>query len=404
MKADWVPHDTRDEVIDTVNHYAAMTSISAKRFIAWIGISRSKFFNWRERYGKVNEHNALVPRDHWIEPWERQAIIKYYADHMTDGYRRITFMMLDESIVAVSPSTAYRVLSHAGLLKRFNAGVSNKGKGFEQPLVPHQHWHIDISYLNIRGTFFFLCDIIDGASRSIVQWDIREQMREADVEIVLQKAHELYPDAKPRIISDNGPQFIARDFKEYIRIRGMTHVRTSPYYPQSNGKIERFHQTLKGECIRQKTPLSLDGAKSVVSGYIDYYNNQRLHSAIGYITPKDKLMGRADEIHRERDRKLEAARELRKLKRRQQRHQYSTNLTDNRAYAILPIVGETDAGNAGEQPARDSRQDNRRKAVGEGIVFIPSDPPSGIPEIFPMPQKTQYNNSLNPKLEMSKSR
>ena len=387
-----------------MNHYSSMTSIPAKRFIAWIGVSRSKFYNWRERYGKVNEHNALVPRDHWIEPWERQAILNYYAEHMTDGYRRITFMMLDENIVAVSPSTTYRVLSQAGLLKRFHPGKSSKGRGFEQPLVPHEHWHVDISYINIRGTFFFLCDIIDGASRFIVHWDIREQMREADVEIVLQKAHELYPDATPRIISDNGPQFIARDFKEYIRLRGMTHVRTSPYYPQSNGKIERFHQTLKGECIRQKTPLSLDGAKSVVSQYIDYYNNHRLHSAIGYITPKDKLLGRANEIHQERDHKLEMAREVRKLKRRQQKYQQSTILTDNFAYAILPVVGETDAGNAEEQPARDSRLDNRRKAVGEGILFIPSDPPSGIPEIFPMPQKTQNINSLNPKREMSKSR
>jgi len=400
LRADWVPHDTRDEVIDTVNHYASMTSIPAKHFIAWIGINASKFYNWRQRYGKVNEHNALVPRDHWIQLWERQAIIKYYADHITDGYRRITFMMLDENIVAVSPSTTYRVLSQAGLLRRFNPGKSNKGKGFEQPLVPHEHWHIDISYLNIRGTFFFICDIIDGASRSIIHWDIREHMTEADVEIVLQKAHELYPDATPRIISDNGPQFIAKDFKEFIRIKGMTHVRTSPYYPQSNGKIERFHQTLKGECIRQKTPLSLGDAKSVVCQYVHYYNNHRLHSAIGYITPNNKLNGLAEEIHRERDRKLEEARELRKLKRRQQRHWLSTNLTDNQAYAILQTVGETETGNAGEQPARDSRLELRRKVDSEGVLFAPSD----IPEIFPMPQKTQNINSLNPKPEKSKSR
>lgn len=404
MKADWVPHDTRDEVIDTVRHYSSMTSIPAKCFVAWIGISRSKFYNWRERYGKLNEHNALVPRDHWLEAWEKRAIISFYAEHMTDGYRRITFMMLDLDIVAVSPSSTYRVLSQAGLLKRFNPGKSCKGKGFEQPLVPHEHWHVDISYINIRGTFFFLCDIIDGASRFIVHWDIREQMTEADVEIILQKAHELYPEATPRIISDNGPQFIAKDFKEFIRIRGMTHVRTSPYYPQSNGKIERFHQTLKGECIRQKTPLSLDGAKRVVTEYIDYYNNQRLHSAIGYIAPKDKLLGRSNQIHRERDRKLEAARELRKLKRKQQRDRQSTILTDNRAYAILPIAGETDVGSAGEQPARDSRLELRRNVDSEGVLFAPSDIPPDIPEIFPMPQKTQNSNSLNQETEMSNSR
>jgi transposase InsO family protein len=92
--------------------------------------------------------------------------------------------------------------------------------------------------------------ILDGFSRFLVHWDLRESMREADVEVILQRAKEKYPEAKPRIISDNGPQFIARDFKEFIRISGMTHVRTSPYYPQSNGKIERWHKSLKSECIR----------------------------------------------------------------------------------------------------------------------------------------------------------
>src|SRR5215470_7084207 len=97
---------------------------------------------------------------------------------------------------------------------------------------------------------------------------------------------------RPRIISDNGPQFIARDFKEFIRISGMTHARTSPYYPQSNGKIERWHKSLKGECIRPGTPLSLEDARRLVEGYVEHYNNVRLNSAIGYITPKDMLAGR----------------------------------------------------------------------------------------------------------------
>ncbi len=110
---------------------------------------------------------------------------------------------------------------------------------------PHQHWHIDVSYINICGTFYYLCSVLDGYSRFIVHWDMRESMREADIEIILERAKEKYPEARPRIISDNGPQFIARDFKEFIRISGMTHVRTSPYYPQSNGKIERWHKSLK---------------------------------------------------------------------------------------------------------------------------------------------------------------
>jgi hypothetical protein len=116
-------------------------------------------------------------------------------------------------------------------------------------------------------------------------------MTEADIEVILERAKELHPEARSRIISDNGPQFIAKDFKEFIRISGMTHVRTSPYYPQSNGEIERWHKSLKGECIRPGTPLSLEDARRLVEGYVEHYNNVRLNSAVGYITPKDMLAG-----------------------------------------------------------------------------------------------------------------
>ena len=139
-------------------------------------------------------------------------------------------------------------------------------------------------------------------------------MKESDVEMVLQRAKEKYPAARPRIISDNGPQFIAKDFKEFIRISGMTHVRTSPYYPQSNGKLERWHKTLKGECVRPGSPLSLQEARELVEKYIQHYNEKRLHSAIGYVTPMDKLEGRENKIFQQRDKKLEEAREKRSSK------------------------------------------------------------------------------------------
>ena len=190
---------------------------------------------------------------------------------------------------------------------------SKKGQGFEQPLLrPHEHWHIDVTDLNICGTFYFLCSILDGYSRLVIHWEIRPTMTEAEVETVLQRAREPYPGEHPRIISDNGPQFIARDFKDFIRICGMTHVRTSPDYPQSNGKIERWHRSLKTECIRPGTPLSLDDARRLVEGYVRHYNEVRLHSAIGYVTPAAKLAGREPAIFAARDRKLGAARERRR--------------------------------------------------------------------------------------------
>lgn len=315
MKSSWVEPDVRDQVVDYVRYWSDKTGIKATIMIRWIGIHRSKYYDWFNRYGRVNEHNSWIPRDFWLTSHEKQAIIDYYHDNPLEGYRRLTYMMIDSDIVAASPSSVYRVLTNAGLLNRWNHKQSKKGTGFIQPLKAHEHWHIDVSYINICGTFYYLCSILDGYSRYIVHWEIRESMKETDVEIILQRALEKFPDAKPRIISDNGPQFIAKDFREFIRISGMTHVKTSPYYPQSNGKLERYHRTIKGTCIRVKTPLSLADARRLASDFVDHYNNRRLHSAIGYITPKDKLAGLAKTILAQRESKLAAAREARKARR-----------------------------------------------------------------------------------------
>jgi transposase InsO family protein len=302
-------------VVDYVNRWTERAELPAKRLLGWLGLREGKFYDWKNRYGKANEHNGQTPRDWWLEDWEKQAILDYHRQHLDDGYRRLTYMMLDEDVVAVSPSTVYRVLSHAGRLGRRWAKPSKKGTGFVQPLRPHEHWHIDISYLNIAGTFYFLISILDGYSRFVVHWDIREGMSEEDVQLVVQRAKEKHPHEHPRIISDNGAQFIARDFKELIRLLGMTHVRTSPGYPQSNGKLERWHGTIKSECIRPGTPLSLEDARRLVARWVEHYNSVRLHSALGYVTPADKLAGREAAIYAERDRKLEAARQQRQAKR-----------------------------------------------------------------------------------------
>jgi transposase InsO family protein len=264
--------------------------------VGWLGIAPSKFSRWSRRLGTPNRHNASIPRDFWLEDWEKSAIIDFHDRDPLEGYRRLAYMMLDADVVAVSPSSVYRVLKAAGKLAGRRGKPSKKGQGFEQPTRPHEHWHIDVSHINICGTFFFLCSILDGYSRFIIHWEIRETMTEAEVETILQRAREQFPGERPRIISDNGPQFIARDFKEFIRICGMTHVRTSPYYPQSNGKMERWFKTLKGECIRVKTPLSLEDARRLVAEFVNHYNTVRLHSAIAYVTPADKLAGRAEAI------------------------------------------------------------------------------------------------------------
>ena len=159
LKGSWVPHDTRDEVVDFVDRWSGEdgASPSACWCSGWAS-ALSKFYDWRNRYGKVNEHNARVPRDHWLEEWEKQAILDYERQYPLEGYRRLTFMMLDDDVAAASPATR---------LPRAEGGRSDrpalaqqstaKGRASISPAGPHHHWHIDFSYLNICGTFYYLC-------------------------------------------------------------------------------------------------------------------------------------------------------------------------------------------------------------------------------------------------------
>lgn len=199
------------------------------------------------------------------------------------------------------------------------------------------------------GPFYYLCSVLDGCFRYVVAWDIREIMKETDAELVLKRSQDKHPQARPQIISDNGPSRacgMAKDFKEFLRLWQTTRVFTSPHYPQSNGKLERCHRTLNEQAIRPKTPLSLEDARRVVGEFVAHYNNVRLHSALGYVTPKDRLEGRHLDTYKARDAKLEAARARRQAKRQAP----TSDLTGAGAAAKLIVSSKTEAGSAGEQP------------------------------------------------------
>ncbi len=284
-----------------------------------IGISKGKYFHWKKRMGRENQHNCNLPKSNWLLPWEREAIINYAKTHyaendyfLRDGYRRLTYRMLDDDLAAVSPSSVYRILKAEGLLNQWNTvKTSSKGNGFKQPDGPHQHWHTDIKYINFQGTFLFLISVMDGYSRFIVHHEVRANMTEYDVQLTIQKAREKYPDKMPSIISDNGGQFISKDFREFIKFLELTHIRTSVAYPQSNGKLERFHRSVGIECLHTNSFITIEGAREIIAKYINYYNQTRLHSAIYYLTPEDLLSGREKQRVAQREQKLQQAAILR---------------------------------------------------------------------------------------------
>jgi transposase InsO family protein len=287
------------EVVATVRYLKQRAARPVQSSLAILDLPRATYFRWAAQGGKAPRPPAVVPKSHWLLPEERAAIIAYKRAHPEYGYRRLCFMMLDEGVVAVAPSSVHRVLQGAGLSSRWTPGPGESArKGFDQPLRPHEQWHTDIAYLNILGTHYFFIGVLDGYSRSIVHHEVRTDMTTGDVEIVVERALEtLLPEQRPphqplpRLITDNGSQYVSADFRAYLRERDISHSRTRVRHPQSNGKMERFHKSLKRECVRVEPMNNLAEARTLIAQYVHEYNTQRLHSALQYLTPADYLQG-----------------------------------------------------------------------------------------------------------------
>jgi transposase InsO family protein len=181
--------------------------------------------------------------------------------------------------------------------------------GFIQPRAVHEQWHADFSYIKVRGSFYYFVSILDGYSRRILNWRLCNTMEGAQAKLLVTETRERYPDAKnPRLISDNGSQFISNDFKELLIVLEIGHTFTRANHPQSNGKPERFHRTLKTEHTRRSAYVDEEDARVRMALWPAYYNSERLHSAIGYLTPDDVFYGRRDSWLAEGREKLHTAR------------------------------------------------------------------------------------------------
>jgi len=284
-----------------------LTGIALLTLAIYAGISRRTFYEWQKRRGIETKHNGQIPRYHWTTPEEVKAIIEYCEGRMELGYRTLCWLMVDENIVAVSPATVYNTLKKSGLTKKWAELEEEKKKGFEQPKAIHEHWHIDFSYVRVCGIFYYFISVMDGYSRKILTWMLCQNMEGLWAEIVIAKTKEQYPEANPRIITDNGSQFISKDFRELTRLLEIEHTLTSPAHPQSNGKLERFHRTLKSEHVRTSAYFSYEDAKERMGRWLEYYNNQRLHSVLNYLPPEDVFQGLKEIRIAERKNKLYTA-------------------------------------------------------------------------------------------------
>jgi transposase InsO family protein len=290
-----------------------LTSFSRQEIVKLLSLNRATYYNWLDRResGQLTDIKPIAKNPDRLLDWEKEAIRDYYLLHQENGYRRLTYMMIDQNVVYVSPSTVYRYLKSQGLLMHW-AEQKSIGPRPEDPRAANEKWHTDLMILNIDGENYYYQGIMDAYSRYIIAWDIYSEGTAFNTSLVLQEAFDKSPeDIYPVIIADNGPEFIGREFRQVISHNNAIRVKIRPYHPQSNGIEERFHRTLRNECISRYE--NLIDAKRKVGMWIEYYNNQRLHSSLKYMPPAIWHNGNPEVLYKERKHKLEDARKERRL-------------------------------------------------------------------------------------------
>jgi len=286
------------------------TSLPLSVLVKSAGVPKSTWFEWKHRKGQETKHNHDTPRNGWTTPDEQKAIIGFCRTNkdMLFGYRYLAWLMVDRNIAFVSPATVYNIMKRNDLIHRWaRPAGEEKTKGFDQPKAPNEQWHTDISYIKILGVFYYFISVMDGFSRKILVWGLFTSMDGINVEFLIAKAKERYPDANARIIHDNGKQFVSKDFYDLIALLELCETAASPSHPQSNGKLERFHEIFKTEHVRRTAYTGYDDAKEKMARWIRFYNSERLHGAIMYLTPEEVFAGKKEERIAERREKLHTA-------------------------------------------------------------------------------------------------
>jgi putative transposase len=303
-------------VLAAVERTIARSGWTLRRVLKQLGLPKGRYHEWVKRAGadRLADRSTAASSLGMILEEEKQAVIRYALTHPKDGYRRLAWQMVDEDVAYVSPSSVYRILNDADLLYRWKRG-RGVGEPPPRPQRPNERWHTDIMYLRVEGTWYFLVTVLDGYSRYVVHWELLTSMRAADVRLVIQQALES-TGAKPQVVSDNGTQFTAAEFKDLVKRFELEHIRIRTYHPESNGTLERYHRTTR-EALAESDLRNLSKARELIGRWVEHYNESRLHAGLGYLPPAEFYRGDPQARFAERKVKLEQGR--RERERRNQR-------------------------------------------------------------------------------------
>ena len=301
--------------------------LPASRTLEELDVPRSTFYDWYQRY-RHNGYDGLANRKpnarrFWnkIPASERERVRDIALKKPELSPRELAWHITDTMGYYISESSVYRILRDYDLITSPAYIVVSARDRFKNPTKRvNELWQTDFTYFKVIGWgWFYLASVLDDFSRYIIAWKLFETMSAEDVKQVLDVARErtgidqVQVSLKPRLLSDNGPCFISKDLRQYLQEHGIAHTRGAPFHPMTQGKIERYHRSMKNVVLLENyyLPWNLEG---VIGGYVDYYNNHRLHEALNNVTPADVYFGREKEIL---DRREEIKQKTLALRRRQ---------------------------------------------------------------------------------------
>jgi transposase InsO family protein len=281
-----------------------------ERILNLLGLRKARYYAWCRRAGQdqLADASTTTPSRYAVLEEEREAVVAYALAHPKDGYRRLAWQMIDEDVAYLSSSSVYRVLRDADLLYRWKRSLS-QGERPARASRPNERWHTDIMYLRIEDSWYFLVTVLDAFSRYVVHWELLRSMTAAEVRLVIQQALE-QTGARPQIVTDNGTQFTAADFKHLVREFELEHIRIRTYHPESNGAVERFHRSTR-EALSELELTNLSRARVIIGRWVKHYNQERLHAGLNYLPPAEYYAGNPEQRLTERRAKLVLGRKRR---------------------------------------------------------------------------------------------
>jgi len=290
--------------MSTVDKVAIMARVETltgrkRQALSELVIPRSTYYRWRQ--WQPDSGNRKRPWNRII-PEEEDKVLAVARESPDLSSRQLAAWITDNAGFAVSESTVYRILRREGLVKRQETQLTAAKEYHTKTTRPHQMWATDASYFRVVSWgYYYLVTVMDDYSRFILDWKLQKDMSASSLIEVVQEAvdatgmTDVPVEDRTKLLSDNGSGYVSRVFRDYLRLVGIGHILAAPFHPQTNGKVERYQQSLKREVnqLPYELPSQLERA---IAGFVDYYNHRRYHKALGNVTPADVLYGRREEI------------------------------------------------------------------------------------------------------------